>query len=627
MDVKRVIPYIRKDPRIALLRKLPHVDFGLSALLGLLILLEAAASIGFLLASGLLIGSLPQLSAGMNASGSTSRLVILVIAVAATLLVMQLAAPFRLALTQSLGRRLETSLQQDTMRASFAANGIQLLEDPQSEDLVNQMRGVAMGQYTPALAVWGLAEFLLIRLGILSSLALIAVFSRWWLATGLLLALLFVRARARESVTEGVKSLLGTTQLLRRAGYFLDIALTPGAAKEVRIFGLSQWLTSRMRCESTSAMEGVWRQRRRSTVTTIPWLGLILLGAVLATFLVLARLAISADLSLADVAIVGPAVVNLAIGMLTFTHTDAWLEHGSMAVPAAVEFERRAETQPTGATRSAVDLPVHEIRFEQVGFTYPGASAPVFRDLDLTIKADQSLAIVGENGAGKTTLIKLLCKLYLPTSGRILVDGIDLNLLDTDSWRLRLSVLFQDYVHYNSSACDNVMFGAIDRPVAEGAFDRALERAGATELVAELPARENTVLSRHYDGGTDLSGGQWQRIALARAFFAVEAGAGVLILDEPTASFDVRAEAALYDRFLELTRGLTTIVISHRFSSVRKADAICVIEGGAVVEQGKHDALLAARGRYAQMYAVQASRFTAAVDVDADSLIHQGTPQ
>jgi len=207
------------------------------------------------------------------------------------------------------------------------------------------------------------------------------------------------------------------------------------------------------------------------------------------------------------------------------------------------------------------------------------------------------------------------------------VDGIDLNLLDTESWRRRLSVLFQNYVQYDSSARDNIMFGAIDRPVAAGAFDRALERAGATELVAVLPARENTFLSRHYDGGTDLSGGQWQRIALARAFFAVEAGAGVLILDEPTASLDVRAEAALYDRFLELTRGLTTIVISHRFSSVRRADAICVIEDGAVVEQGKHDALLAAGGRYAQMYTVQASRFTDAVDMDADSLIHQGAPR
>jgi len=181
--------------------------------------------------------------------------------------------------------------------------------------------------------------------------------------------------------------LLGTTQLLRRAGYLLDIALTPGAAKEVRIFGLSQWLTFRMRCESTSAMEGVWRQRRRSTVTTIPWLGLIVLGAVLATFLMLARLAISADLSLADVAIAGPAIVNLAIGILTFTHTDAWLEQGSTAVPAAIEFERRAEAQLPGATRSAAGQPVHEIRFEQVGFTYPGASVPVFRDLDLTIKA------------------------------------------------------------------------------------------------------------------------------------------------------------------------------------------------------------------------------------------------
>lgn len=625
MDVKRAIPHIRKDPRIALLRKLPHVDFGLSALLGLLILLEAAASIGFLLASGLLIGSLPQLSAGINAFGSTSRLVILVAAAATTLLVMQLAAPFRLALTQSLGRRLETFLQQGAMRASFAANGIQLLEDPQSENLVSQMRGVAMGQYTPALAVWGLAEFLLIRLGILSSLALIAVFSRWWLATGLFLVLLFVRSRARGSVTEGVESLLGTTQTLRRASYLLDIALTPQAAKEVRVFGLSHWVTSRIHDESMSAMESVWRQRQRTIATTIPWLGLIVLGAVLAAFVGLARLAVNADISLADVAITGPAVINLAIGILAFTHTDAWLEHGSTAIPAAIEFERRVKDPASAAIRPATVLPLREIRFEHVGFAYPGSSNPIFRDFDLTIKAGQSLAIVGENGVGKTTLIKLLCKLYPPTSGRILVDGIDLNELDTESWRQRLAVIFQDYVRYDSSARDNVLVGAIDRPVTEGAFERALEYAGAEELVAALPAQENTILSRHYDGGTDLSGGQWQRIALARAFYAVEAGAGVLILDEPTASLDVRAEAAMYDRFLEITRDLTTIVISHRFSSVRRADSICVIENGVVVEQGKHEDLLAGRGRYARMYAVQASRFNDAVDTD--SVLHQGAAQ
>jgi ATP-binding cassette subfamily B protein len=205
--------------------------------------------------------------------------------------------------------------------------------------------------------------------------------------------------------------------------------------------------------------------------------------------------------------------------------------------------------------------------------------------------------------------VKLLCRLHDPTDGRIVVDGVDLRELDPASWQQRIAALFQDFVQYKLSAADNVAFGDLGADASVDALERAAAMTGASRIVADLPGGWSTPLSRQFTGGADLSGGEWQRLALARAVHAVEGGAGVLILDEPTAALDVRGEAEVYDRFLELTQGLTTIVISHRFSTVRRADRIVVIEHGEVVEDGDHDTLVAAGGRYATMYELQAARF------------------
>jgi ABC-type multidrug transport system fused ATPase/permease subunit len=216
------------------------------------------------------------------------------------------------------------------------------------------------------------------------------------------------------------------------------------------------------------------------------------------------------------------------------------------------------------------------------------------------IPAGSSLAIVGQNGAGKTTIAKLLCRLYDPQGGGIEVDGVDLRTLDLDGWRSRLAAVFQDFIRFELPLRDNVApAGAPDEVI-----QAALAAAGAAGL-ADL----GTVLARGYPGGTDLSGGQWQRIALARALCAVRLGAGVVLLDEPTAQLDVRGEAEIFDRILAATRHTTTILISHRFSTVRHADRICVLEHGKVVELGSHDELMAAGGRYRTMFELQASRF------------------
>ena len=224
---------------------------------------------------------------------------------------------------------------------------------------------------------------------------------------------------------------------------------------------------------------------------------------------------------------------------------------------------------------------------------------------DLTIPAGSSLAIVGQNGAGKTTLAKLLCRLYDPQGGAIEVDGVDLRELDLDAWRARVTAVFQDFIRFELPLRDNVApAGADDATVLA-----ALEEAGGAGL-ADL----DTPLAKGYPGGTDLSGGQWQRVALARALCAVRLGAGVVLLDEPTAQLDVRGEAEIFERVLAATRHCTTILVSHRFSTVRHADRICVLEHGRVVELGSHDELMRHGGRYRTMFDLQAERFTATED-------------
>jgi ABC-type multidrug transport system fused ATPase/permease subunit len=233
----------------------------------------------------------------------------------------------------------------------------------------------------------------------------------------------------------------------------------------------------------------------------------------------------------------------------------------------------------------------------------------VLEHFDLTIPAGASMAIVGVNGAGKTTLAKLLCRLYDPQQGSIEIDGIDLRDLDPEQWRTRVTAVFQDFVRFERSLRANVSpHGAPDSEIIA-----ALHDAGADDL-----AGLDTVLAKGYAGGIDLSGGQWQRVALARALSAVREGAGVVLLDEPTAQLDVRGEAEIFGRVLAATSHTTTILVSHRFSTVRQADHICVVDHGRVVELGTHEELLAQRGRYHRMFDLQASRFTEGEFVEAE---------
>jgi ATP-binding cassette subfamily B protein len=248
-----------------------------------------------------------------------------------------------------------------------------------------------------------------------------------------------------------------------------------------------------------------------------------------------------------------------------------------------------------------------EIRFDNVSFAYPGAEKNALTDLSFTVKAGETLAVVGRNGAGKTTLFKLICRLYDPIEGRILIDGIDIRDFDPNDLRAQVGAMFQDYVTYQATASENIGLGNVSDIADRDAIERAGQQAGADELIAGLPQGYDTALGKWFDSGVNLSGGEWQKVALARAFMR---DAKILLLDEPTSALDAQAEYDLFERLRTLTKGRTAVYISHRFSTVRRADRIVFLEHGRLVEEGTHEELMRLDGRYARLFRMQASAYT-----------------
>ena len=269
-----------------------------------------------------------------------------------------------------------------------------------------------------------------------------------------------------------------------------------------------------------------------------------------------------------------------------------------LAIPSSL---RQQDLPPVTKSLNPVEL---GIRFDHVSFKYPGQERWVLRDIDLFIPQGHCLALVGHNGAGKTTFTKLLTRLYNPTEGRILLDGIDLQQWDQDALRQRIGVIFQDFNRYQLSFRENITLGNIQNSPDRELFQRAIDQSGAATIVPELPQGTESQVGRWFNDGVELSGGQWQKIALARAY--MRENADILVLDEPTAALDAEAEAAVFERFRALTKGRTTILISHRFPTVRMSDTIIVIEDGCIIEQGSHDQLMTLGKRYAGLFALQA---------------------
>jgi ABC-type multidrug transport system fused ATPase/permease subunit len=421
----------------------------------------------------------------------------------------------------------------------------------------------------------------------------------WWAPLVLTVAWLATHWLLRESAVWKDRNTDEVREAQRHADYAYRLAVDPPAAKELRLFGLVGWTIDRFttrRRQLHDLQYRATRLRERSVLGSL----VLVAAANVAVFWSLADAAAAGRLDLDQVVVY--AQVAVGTSMLAFGGLN-WALDGA-AAPVAAVLRLETAMAPAGALREgsapAAGLPAREIHFRDLTFAYVTSTRPVLDGFDLTIPAGSSLAIVGQNGAGKTTLAKLLCRLHDPQGGAILVDGVDIRRLDLDAWRGRLTAVFQDFVRFELPLRTNVApSGAPDEVILA-----ALADAGAAGL-ADL----DTILARGYAGGTDPSGGQWQRVALARALCAVRMGAGVVLLDEPTAQLDVRGEAEIFDRILTATRDCTTILVSHRFSTVRHADRICVLEGGRVVELGSHDELMALGGRYRTMFDLQASRF------------------
>jgi ABC-type multidrug transport system fused ATPase/permease subunit len=517
---------------------------------------------------------------------------------------MSALGPLHETVSTILGVRAGSWLLDRLMRACVDPPGLAHLERPDLAEELLRARDFDQGITAPPLGV-SLREigngFTEIAAGV-GQAALLAAY-RWWAPLVVGGAWASTHVLLRESALWKIWHADDVVAEQRHVDYAYRMAVDAPAAKEVRLFGLADWAVERFASRRRRFADILYRERRLRQ-RPLGWSLVLIVAANALVFASLARSAAAGTIDLGRLVMFASAALGCA--SLAFGEFDWWFRGSAQPIPKVLglaDTMRPAGTVSIGA-RPAEGLPKREIRFEDVRFTYPrvGADAgePVLAGFDLVVPAGRSLAIVGPNGAGKTTLAKLLCRFYDPQGGAVLVDGVDLREIDLASWRARLAAVFQDYVRYELPLRDNVApAGAPDWEI-----ERALERAGAADL-----ASLDTILSRQYEGGTDLSGGQWQRIALARALCAVERGAGVVLLDEPTAQLDVRGEAEIFDRILEATRGLTTILVSHRFSTVRHADRICVLERGRVVELGSHDELMALGGRYQTMFELQASRF------------------
>ncbi len=519
-------------------------------------------------------------------------------------LLLQVLSPIHQAISANLGYRTSSWLFDRLAAACVAPRGVGHLEDPALATDLTLAREFDRGMTGPPLSVAMdfIASGLITLVTGVASAVVVAVW-HWWAGALLAAAWLSTHYLLRESGVWRDRNTPEVQAAQRDADYAYRLAVDPPAAKELRLFGLAPWTLDRFVARRTRLHElqyAATRMRQRPLALSI----VVVTGANLVVFWLIAQAAVAHQIGL------GQAVTFLqsAVGVSAIAFGGLnWALDGA-AAPVAAVLRLQAASARAGAlapgARRAAGLPAREIRFRGVSFAYPGG-APVLDRFDLTIPAGTSLAIVGQNGAGKTTLAKLLCRLYDPQSGAIEVDGIDLRELDVDAWRSRVTAVFQDFIRFEAPLRTNVApLRTGQPPPDDDALRETLAAAGATDL-----ASLDTMLAKGYAGGTDLSGGQWQRVALARALAAVKLGAGLVLLDEPTAQLDVRGEAEIFSRLLAATRQCTTILISHRFSTVRHADRICVVEHGRVVELGSHDELMALDGRYRTMFDLQAQRF------------------
>lgn len=396
------------------------------------------------------------------------------------------------------------------------------------------------------------------------------------------------------------------TTVARARSYLYRLLTEKDPAKEVRAFGLAGYLADRhtvLYDRHMAELRKTTRKRFRIAVVSMAGLSAAL-GAGMAGLL---ALALSGRLELAATATAAGALLILGERIMTTVNSVGDMYEAGLFVEDFTTFLATAPVSHGSAGTAPAPAGFNRISVENVTFTYPAASAPALRGVSLEIEAGQVIALVGENGSGKTTLAKLLSRLYLPESGVISWDGVDVSGLDAWQLRRRIAVIFQDFARYDLTARENIGLGAVEHIDDPGAIEAAARHAGADRYLAALPDGYETILSPEYDGGRDLSVGQWQRVALARAFIR---DAPLIILDEPTASLDPRAEHDLFSRIRTLYKGRTVLLISHRYNTVRDADHIYVLDQGRIIEHGNHDQLMTRGDVYAELFTLQANAYT-----------------
>ncbi len=488
------------------------------------------------------------------------------------------------------------------LMAHAASLDLEQFEDATFYDHLERARRETVGRISLMQTLLSVGQNMLTLLMLLAALL---AFSPWLI---LLLGLAVLPSFIGETHFAGLSySLLYRwTPERRRLDYLRYVSTSDRTAKEVKLFGLSDHLTERY-----ASLADEYYMANRSIV-----IRRAASGGALATFstsvfysayVFLVWRTVSGILTLGDLTFTANAFRRCRDLLSSVLLNAAGMYEDSLFLKDLFVF---FEMEPRIVSKSGappVPQPIREgFRFINVGFTYPGTQTWALRGVSFDLGPGERLALVGENGAGKTTLVKLLARLYDPTEGTILLDGVDLRDYDIASLRAAIGVIFQDFVRYESVARENVAMGNVERIEDMPAIETAAEKSLAASVIAKLPLGYDQMLGRRFENGAELSGGEWQKVALARAYMRE---AQVMILDEPTAALDARAEYEVFQRFTELTRGRIAVLISHRFSTVRMADRILVLGNGGVLEHGSHDELLALGGRYSELFHLQAAGY------------------
>jgi len=613
MSPTTVVPALIRD-RIELLVRLSWVGPGLLAgLVGLTVLASAIPA-----ATALAVGWLVDRLAAADAGGLLSAAVTPLSVYGLVLRAGHAIAAARQPLSYLAEARIDGRHRAELARLAASSPTVAALERPEVQVLIRTARADPESFMDGTPGAGALAQLDLVGRGLaLVGAGLVLAAYAWWSVPLLLAAALVVHQLRWHEGVQWRRVWRGVLMPSMRAEVWSEALVSPAEGKEIRIFGLGEWALGRVDEHLRAGFDPLWPVGRRILATQ--WRPLVLVLVPLG--IVYVAVALDAARGGAPVAVAAAALVA-GIGVFeafadapratinAITCVQAYTQLDNALGGARLPKPRRAGVAGHRPVTGRPPL----VRFEGVRFRYPGPGPLVLDGLNLEIRPGELLGIVGVNGAGKSTLIKLLAGLYEPTGGRITADDADLADIGAAAWRARLSVVFQDFVRYHLSAADNVAFGNALAAPDRASIVAAARDAGLDNVVTRLPLGWDTPLARTRSGGVDLSGGQWQQVALARALYAMRTGARLLVLDEPTAHLDVRTERDVFTRLAAHRGDASVVLISHRLSTVRQADRIVLLSGGRITEAGTHDDLMTAGGDYAAMFSIQAQRFRRGFD-------------